>query len=121
MTAPGTHGARAAWLYNSYLSSTTDASTAAALQLALWDVVVDNGDGFGSGQFLYTGGLSASTETEATSMLASSLNRASSATYFRPVAGGQAMIGPVPEPGSVLLLGLGLGLSLTGVALRRRR
>lgn len=121
-TASLTNGGRAAWLYQTYSGLSTVSAKAAALQLALWDVVVDNGDGFATGSFRYTGGLASSVATEASGMIAASAGQLSQAAYFRPTAGyGQAMIGPVPEAGSLVLLGLGLFFSVGGMALRRRR
>lgn len=41
--------ARAAWAIANYLGSTTQAFQSAALQLAVWDILHDNGDGLAAG------------------------------------------------------------------------
>ncbi len=115
------HGSRAAWLYNSFAPSANTTLEAAGLQLAIWDVVYDNGDGLSTGIFRYTGGLAAEAATDANTFLASSAGKSSSADYLKPTGVyGQGMLHSVPEPGTLGLLGLGL-FSFAGLKLRRRR
>lgn len=116
-----THGGRAAWLYNNYLPVASTNTTSAALQLAIWDVVYDDGDGLSTGIFRYTGGLNSTVATTANGYLAASAGKSSVAGYLKPTGTyGQGMLTTVPEPGTLALLGFGL-MSVAGLKFRRRR
>ncbi len=117
---------------SSYLSSQnpsiTLAQATAALQLAIWDIVHDGGDGLSAGRIRSSSASGQSTEaavlTAAMQHIQFSLNYQSgpiNATVWRHVNGPlakQQLLGfyqpgtenGVPEPGSSLLIGCGLGL-----------
>jgi hypothetical protein len=115
------HGNRAAWLYNSFAPAAATNLSAASLQLAIWDVVYDNGDGLSTGNFRYTGGLDALAGSQASSFITASAGKSSTADYLKPTGCyGQGMLHAVPEPGTLSLLGLSL-LSIAGLKIRRRR
>lgn len=113
------NGARVAKLYNTFASTVSSADAGAALQLAIWDVIYDNGDGAASGNFKVTGGLTAGISSYLTSFLSDPLSGASTdVTYYAADNHGpnnnlyQGIIGPgagqpVPEPASMAVLGLG--------------
>lgn len=120
-TSELSHGDRAAWLYNNYLPAASTNTTAAALQLAIWDVVYDDGDGLATGIFRYTGGLNATVGTAAGTYINASAGQTATAAYLKPTGTyGQGMLTTVPEPGTLSLLGFGL-LSVAGLKFRRRR
>jgi hypothetical protein len=115
------NGARAAYLYNTFASSVDSKEKGAALQLAIWDIVTDNGDGFAAGSFK-ANHLSNSVASMAQNLITQSAGQGSVATYFKAVSHGancdinQNMMGPVPEPGTMLAMGAGLAAFL-----KRRR
>lgn len=119
-----TNGERVGFLFDAYAGSVTDADKGAALQLAIWDVVVDNGDGLSSGNFKYTQSPNAAVLSQAAAYLSGSAAQSSSIAYFRatshPGNRNQNLIGPssyapVPEPVTMLI-----GAAALGIAGRRR-
>lgn len=127
-----TRGKRIAWLYNQIgpsvdLGATTSVRNdrGAALQLAIWDVWADGGDGFNTGNFRTTASLSL--RTLAQSYLNASLGMKDEASWLRNIAHpgnrNQNLIGPavaVPEPGAMAML-IGAGVTGCLFVLRRRR
>jgi hypothetical protein len=115
------YGGRAAFLYNQYASGVDSKVKGAALQVAIWDVIADNGDGLGSGDFK-TKNLSADVKDLANSYLAASSGKSGVAVLFEAIDHGpncdknQNFMGPVPEPASMAVLGMGVA-----ALLRRRR
>ncbi len=133
-------GAKAAWLFNTYsegIRAESDEAVAdrkaAALQVAIWEVLYDATPNLGSGVFQGLNDFGAGVFTQARGYLSalfqgqtigsSSFNNSlyftSTATWLdslgRNGAPGQDQITRVPEPGTLLLMGLG------GVALFRNR
>lgn len=115
-----TNGQRIAYLYNTYAQSVTNATMGAALQLAIWDVLVDGGNGLGAGNL--KSNVSGGILSQANWYLASSAGQSSEASWLKAThhgAGGnqyQNLVGPaVPGPAAALPFLTSL------VALRRRR
>lgn len=119
----------------------TNATTAAAIQLALWEVTHESNwrtgfsvnSWFGGGDFHfgeYSSSLHSARDAAGT-MLTALYGRAdfpgtNRAYYYHPHGSGvsQALLGeapPIPEPGTLILLGLGLTAAGVGVIGRRRR
>ncbi len=123
-----TNGPQVAWLYDHYGTSAfgtkvANATQAAALQIALWDVIADSGDGLSNGNLRYT--TTGSILDQANLYLSAWNHQTATATWLQATDHGtnntlnQDMIGPaVPEPGILCLLGASATL---GLALQRRR
>ncbi len=88
-----TNGSRAAWMVHDILpqiSASTNANLArnmaAALQLAIWDVVTDNGDGFGRGRIQASSNTSKPTDAAilslANSFISQSVGQSSANAYI---------------------------------------
>jgi hypothetical protein len=122
-TADLANGGRLAWMYQNNIAQAKngDSDIAAALQIAMWDVVTDGGDGLDTGNFQYVSGLASRSTVSSATMIEESAGKAAEATYFRTIGpDGQSMITiPVPEPGTFGLLGLGFSLISFGF-LRKR-
>ncbi|MBL8067055.1 MAG: PEP-CTERM sorting domain-containing protein [Armatimonadetes bacterium] len=109
------NAAQIANLFSNSYADVTDADTAAAFQLVLWDVVVDGGDGMAAGTFTASG-LSGGVASKV-SLYAATLNTGGPDSYnltvYVPTSHGangnnyQALIGAegVPEPATFLVLG----------------
>ena len=122
---------RAAWLYLTYMP-TVNAATGttngvannaidgAALQLAVWDVIHDGGDGLSAGTIQSNGSTNATVASLANDMIAASAgmaaNNAAVLMNINGPSGSQTVLtsadalgaGTTPEPSSFVLLGPGL-------------
>lgn len=121
---------RVAWLYLNQISTVTSVNTGLAFQLAIWDIIHDNGDGIGAGSVstaTFTG-LTATQINLVNAYVAASAGKSvlTGVTIYKnsnPATGAPAqdLIGiSNPEPASAVLVLLGFALVGTGT-LRRRR
>lgn len=119
MSDSGPNGNRAAWLFNNYAAGVNTTQKGAALQLALWDVSHDGGDGLSNGWFKSS--VSGSLLTEANNLISASVGQSGSAYWLEAVSHGndgkrnQNLMAAVPEPSSIAALLIG------GAAILRRR
>lgn len=130
----GGHGLGVGWLYDTFAPTVTTSAQGAGLQLAIWDVEYDGGDGFSTGLFRVGSGTSSQVLAAANADLAawqSASSPTGDATWFVCTDHGsdgtlnQDLVGPnmiraVPEPASLILLGAG-GFGLLARARLRRQ
>jgi hypothetical protein len=128
----GLGGGAASWLYNTYSGAAAgNKDLQAALSLAIWDSLYDNDFSVTGGTGFYATSLSnASYATTANAWLDQLEQRMNEGTplpqagWLRTVDGAnnrsQDFIAPVPEPGSIMLMGSGLA-SLLGFRRRLRQ
>jgi len=113
------NGLRAAWLFENYFQLTTYAEQAVALQVAIWDVIHDGGDGLTSGNIQLDPTLEAALLPLANALVLASFGQSSmNATilYNTVISNGapaQTLITSAdafdtPEPGTVALTAAGL-------------
>lgn len=120
-----TNGTRAAWILDTYKAGVTNNEAGAALQLALWDVVHDGGDGLSNGNVRLDPTGSASLRTAAEAIVTASAGHASNnATILHNSSSDGtprqtlitdrilqvSSIVDTPEPGSLLMAAAGLCL-----------
>jgi PEP-CTERM motif/Thioester domain len=123
--AANTNQARAAWAIANYLGTFTQAYERAALQLAVWDIIHDSGNGlaFGSGrvQISTTSGKLTPTNisTLASSIITASVGKSYTRGTFYTANGMQTLyVSDVPEPATIFLSG---GALAALVAWKRRQ
>lgn len=127
------NGGRLAWIYHTYNPNLTQGWEAAALQLAIWEIIQDNGaDDLLAGLTQITANTDAQVSALATTMLQTSAGQvATGLTFWVPDQGPPAVsqtlfrglpsvIIPTPEPTNALLLGAGL-LMLGAIRGRAKR
>jgi len=125
------HGGRLAWVYSTYAPGVTTNDEAAAIQLALWDIVHDDGDGLSAGNIQVAPTYSTTVITRANDIIAASLGQSSTNASFLHNASlstgapAQTLItayaAQVPEPSTTALIGLGGTLTMFGWFRRKKQ
>ena len=124
---------RAAWLYLNRLSTVNSTDSGLALQLAIWDIVHDNGDGFSTGLVLWgpssITGLTQAQIDIANGYLADSFGQSANTgisiyhnfdqTTGAPVQTLMGAAAPVPETRTMLLTAAGVYTILAKVKEKR--
>jgi hypothetical protein len=118
-------GGTAAWLMQTFLSTVDTGIEGAALQLAIWDVIHDGGDGFNNGRIRSTGNTNSSVLALANQWVGASQGHTSTnAMVFTAAANRQAFQqqlylngcalnggcggdSEVPEPGTLAMFAIG--------------
>ncbi len=119
-------GVKAAWLFNTYANQVNSNTTAAALQVAIWESLYDTSYSMSAGYFQLVTSDSALTNQVNTYLNALNSNfTATTATWFQPTNPsnaqdmlGAAAVSTVPEPGTMSLLACS---GLSGLCVLRRR
>lgn len=109
-------GQRLAWIYNTYNPSVTQGWEAAAVQIALWEVILDSTDDLTDGRFRYSA--DSQIQTQAIAILAASANQSDNGVVFWVPDNGptysQTLLSadPTPEPPAFYLSAAALLLLL---------
>ena len=129
------NGGRVAWLLDYELPTLSSAAQLAGLQLAIWDIVTDNGDGFGAGRIRSASNPATDTVALGVANTMLSLSAGKSSTYANVYFNAdplscttiQTLMGgtvppstPTPEPQSFAMIGAG-AIALSMLKLRRRK
>jgi len=71
------NGNRMAWIFVQYGATTTSADVAAAVQIAIWDLAHDNGDGINAGRIRLASNANSNVRSLSQSYLTASVNQSS--------------------------------------------